>query len=1332
MATLAAAIIVGKNEAFELRRLLESIKGPLFDEICVTTTQGDPEVEAVANELATKVSSFTWVDDFSAARNFSFSQATTTHVMWLDSDDILTPENYQAIEVLKRTELDSLDMVLMSYYYGHDQNGKPNVVLPRERIVRNDLSRIKWHDPIHEYLNMDGGLRILSRNDIGVSHMRMKPYNGARNLAIHKRCWESGTMSPRQMFYYAKDLMDSNEHDNAAVVFDKYLSGPTDFVDNKAVACIRMASYYRDIKNDHDASASYLRKGMMYSSAFAEFPYFLGIYYRDVKKDNDAAIRFFTEAAGKPLSAGMSMQAEFYEYMPSKMLSFLWYEKGEYEKALHYCERALKANPADQHCQHNIGIITKAVETKKASEAPILSADRSFLWLLPVFNPVDPSQRIRRLNVHKAMISAGIKSELMVDYHGVPDDFIVDKAKDFDIAVFCSFTEKDRALMKALSASGKKVVLDYNEAIHTDSAVIDTIQTADLVVCCSTKLAEMVQGVAKAVAVVPDPVEASLEGSETHSYLRKDRDKLVALYIGMGGNSFLVTDHLRSTIEDAGYTLKVCTEWDNADIRWDMDTWEDVMKDADVILCPQRIDVQPAKSNVKVTQAMALGIPVIASKLKSYTEVIHNGVNGYLANGKKEWSEALLALKNDYKRIQVGMNAASSVDGYKLPSIASLWAKVSKELYQLPKSTAPQVAAVEKPKDRTVVPIIIPVYNQLEYLKLCLTSIQMNTTHPYHIILSDAGSNAETWEYLRNLKGITVLGAPGQRLNFSEACNAGIRNSSGRFFTILNSDVIVSKGWLEPLVDQMENGGRIASCGVLSNCDRGWLHNAPGLEQYPMRLLGAGIELVPGMKTDQIVPHLDELDQFMTWSNQQHAGKFVPQQWVAAYATIFARCAIDEVGLFDTGFKNGCEDLDLCQRLKVLGYSSGQRIDSFVFHFGGVSRGHYQQENIEAYNAEDRFNHERFAAKWAKKRIAIFTGQAWEKWNRDTVDSGMAGSETWAAELAAEFSRRGFDTHLFGDPITDGEIDRDGVTYHHYGTYADWSQYLYVDHLILSRTCEPIKHIHMHALRTDVMVHDIWLSQDPNYDKREWMVSKFACLSDWHSSFFSKHHSVPANKILDTANGVRSELYADVDVSAKKNRAVYSSSPDRGLLQLLLMVPEIRKTVPDFELDVAYGYHNWESAAKLRNIPEELQMIEQIKELTRQPGVNYLGRISKAELAKKQKEAKLWLYPTWFTETFGITAVEAGMAKNAVVTTPLAGLLTVLGGSANYITGPQDVPVEQWSFTQQYQEAFVLEAIRLLTDEQYRRECADKVHEKVSSYTWGNVADGWLAEWSRG
>ena len=36
---------------------------------------------------------FKWIDDFGAARNYSFSKATKEYILWLDADDIFLPED---------------------------------------------------------------------------------------------------------------------------------------------------------------------------------------------------------------------------------------------------------------------------------------------------------------------------------------------------------------------------------------------------------------------------------------------------------------------------------------------------------------------------------------------------------------------------------------------------------------------------------------------------------------------------------------------------------------------------------------------------------------------------------------------------------------------------------------------------------------------------------------------------------------------------------------------------------------------------------------------------------------------------------------------------------------------------------------------------------------------------------------------------------------------------------------------------------------------------------------------------------------------------------------
>ena len=99
--TLGLCMIV-KDEEEVLARCLESVKG-VFDEIVVADTGSKDRSREIARAYGAKVYEFRWIDDFSAARNFSFSKASADYLMWLDADDILLPQDKEALLSLKKT-----------------------------------------------------------------------------------------------------------------------------------------------------------------------------------------------------------------------------------------------------------------------------------------------------------------------------------------------------------------------------------------------------------------------------------------------------------------------------------------------------------------------------------------------------------------------------------------------------------------------------------------------------------------------------------------------------------------------------------------------------------------------------------------------------------------------------------------------------------------------------------------------------------------------------------------------------------------------------------------------------------------------------------------------------------------------------------------------------------------------------------------------------------------------------------------------------------------------------------------------------------------------------
>lgn len=109
MITISPCIIV-KNEEGVIRRCLESVKG-IVDEINIVDTGSTDRTKEIVTQFTDRVFNFTWIDDFSAARNFAFQQATKEYILWLDADDLLLESDQELFLNLKQT-LDS-----RSYFY---------------------------------------------------------------------------------------------------------------------------------------------------------------------------------------------------------------------------------------------------------------------------------------------------------------------------------------------------------------------------------------------------------------------------------------------------------------------------------------------------------------------------------------------------------------------------------------------------------------------------------------------------------------------------------------------------------------------------------------------------------------------------------------------------------------------------------------------------------------------------------------------------------------------------------------------------------------------------------------------------------------------------------------------------------------------------------------------------------------------------------------------------------------------------------------------------------------------------------------------------------------
>ena len=91
MKTISLCMIV-KDEENVIERCLKSVKG-IFDEIIIVDTGSSDSTKKIVSKYTDKIYDYKWNNDFSEARNYSFSKATCDYIMWLDADDVLLEED---------------------------------------------------------------------------------------------------------------------------------------------------------------------------------------------------------------------------------------------------------------------------------------------------------------------------------------------------------------------------------------------------------------------------------------------------------------------------------------------------------------------------------------------------------------------------------------------------------------------------------------------------------------------------------------------------------------------------------------------------------------------------------------------------------------------------------------------------------------------------------------------------------------------------------------------------------------------------------------------------------------------------------------------------------------------------------------------------------------------------------------------------------------------------------------------------------------------------------------------------------------------------------------
>ncbi len=360
MITISLCLIV-KNEEKVLDSCLSSVAG-IPDEIIIVDTGSDDATKDIAERFGARVFDFEWIDDFSAARNYSFAQARMDYILWLDADDVLLPADRAKLLELKGTLQPHVDAVTMMYNYTFDEGGNVTQTARRSRLVKRSKN-FTWHGYVHEDLAPPESHNYFD-SDIAVTHRKLESGPSYRNMRIYEKHFAQGsTMRPIDLFQYGLELEAVTEgFEKAIPYYVKFLEREERETDLNMtmVALHRLARCYYMVGQPEKEWECTL-ESLDLDVPRPEFCCRIGERFVQREKWRQA-IFWYELAIQNPAGEERVVQNyPFRTWLPHKQLGLCYYRVGDYPRSLRHNELALTYQPHDQDIQTNIGVLTRVI-----------------------------------------------------------------------------------------------------------------------------------------------------------------------------------------------------------------------------------------------------------------------------------------------------------------------------------------------------------------------------------------------------------------------------------------------------------------------------------------------------------------------------------------------------------------------------------------------------------------------------------------------------------------------------------------------------------------------------------------------------------------------------------------------------------------------------------------------------------------------------------------------------------------------------------------------------------------------------------------------------------
>lgn len=273
----------------------------------------------------------------------------------------------------------------------------------------------------------------------------------------------------------------------------------------------------------------------------------------------------------------------------------------------------------------------------------------------------------------------------------------ITKAKEYDIIFIQreAFMTGTTFFERKLKETGKKIIFDFDDAVwlpnvsegnkkfewlKNPSKTSMLISLSDLVITGNNYLKSYAIKYNRNVLIIPTTIDTDYHRKKN---LAKTDDRIC---IGWTGSHTTIShfEHaipaLQKLKEKFGNKIyfKVIgdNKYENKEIgikgvQWNLETEISDLSEIDIGIMPlPDTDWTRGKCGLKALQYMALQIPCVMSPVGVNSEIVSDGINGFLVKDEKEWVEKIsMLIENPELRIKIGKEARKTVeDNYSVNS----------------------------------------------------------------------------------------------------------------------------------------------------------------------------------------------------------------------------------------------------------------------------------------------------------------------------------------------------------------------------------------------------------------------------------------------------------------------------------------------------------------------------------------------------------------------------------------------------------------------------------------------------------------------------------------